>query len=143
MEEYTNYLIHHGVKGQKWGVRRYQNPDGSLTDKGKKKYIKEMYKDMRQHFRNNISEEARKVTALGNNGYANRGLAWSKAYRKGKVTSKDWDQTEKASKEARQYTINKYGQSAFKAMQRSGVLGRKIDDFQVKQSIDIGKKKIY
>lgn len=102
-----------------------------------------MYKDMEQHFRNNISEEARKVTALGNNGYVNRGQAWGKAYRKGKVTSKDWDQTEKASKEARQYTINKYGQSAFKAMQRSGVLGRKIDDFQVKQSIDIGKKKIY
>lgn len=31
-------LYHHGVKGQKWGVRRYQNPDGTLTDAGKKKY---------------------------------------------------------------------------------------------------------
>ncbi len=30
------YLEHHGVKGQKWGVRRYQNKDGSLTDAGKK-----------------------------------------------------------------------------------------------------------
>lgn len=30
-----NELYHHGIKGQRWGVRRYQNPDGSLTPKGK------------------------------------------------------------------------------------------------------------
>lgn len=31
-------LYHHGIKGQKWGVRRYQNPDGSLTAAGKKRH---------------------------------------------------------------------------------------------------------
>ena len=31
-------LTHHGVKGQKWGVRRYQNYDGTLTAKGKERY---------------------------------------------------------------------------------------------------------
>lgn len=33
-----NELYHYGVKGQKWGVRRYQNKDGSLTNAGKKRY---------------------------------------------------------------------------------------------------------
>ena len=32
-----DYLAHHGVKGQRWGVRRFQNPDGSLTEKGKRR----------------------------------------------------------------------------------------------------------
>ena len=32
-----DYLAHHGILGQKWGVRRYQNPDGSLTAEGRKR----------------------------------------------------------------------------------------------------------
>ena len=32
------YLAHHGIKGQRWGVRRFQNPDGSLTSAGAKRY---------------------------------------------------------------------------------------------------------
>lgn len=32
------YLAHHGILGQKWGVRRFQNKDGSLTSAGKKRY---------------------------------------------------------------------------------------------------------
>lgn len=37
MWTYNNTLCHHGIKGQKWGVRRYQNPDGSLTAAGAKR----------------------------------------------------------------------------------------------------------
>ena len=32
------YLAHHGIKGQKWGIRRFQNEDGSLTREGLKRY---------------------------------------------------------------------------------------------------------
>ena len=37
-EEFSDYLAHHGILGQKWGIRRYQNKDGSLTDAGRKRY---------------------------------------------------------------------------------------------------------
>ena len=35
-----SYLVHYGIKGMKWGVRRYQNADGTLTDSGKKRYLR-------------------------------------------------------------------------------------------------------
>ena len=35
----TNELTHHGVKGMKWGVRRFQNKDGTLTPAGKMRNI--------------------------------------------------------------------------------------------------------
>lgn len=40
--EYQDYLAHYGVKGMKWGVRRYQNADGTLTNAGKKRLVKDI-----------------------------------------------------------------------------------------------------
>lgn len=45
---YPNYICHHGIKGMKWGVRRYQNEDGSLTAAGKKRAAKGMVKSYRK-----------------------------------------------------------------------------------------------
>jgi len=44
VNDYRDYLEHHGIPGMRWGVRRYQNADGSLTAAGKKRQANQDYK---------------------------------------------------------------------------------------------------
>lgn len=44
-------LYHHGIKGQRWGIRRYQNPDGSLTPAGMRHYGRQAKKDAKEYAR--------------------------------------------------------------------------------------------
>lgn len=53
-------LYHHGVLGQKWGIRRYQNKDGSLTAAGKAK-LKQFKKDETASIRKKLSEKKIKI----------------------------------------------------------------------------------
>lgn len=54
-----NSLKHHGIKGMKWGVRRYQNADGTLTSAGKKRYSNttRMYKDLKKQVHKQRAKE--------------------------------------------------------------------------------------
>jgi hypothetical protein len=53
-----NYLEHHGIKGQKWGVRRYQNKDGTLTAAGKKRVEETTKKESQSEQNKNIGRAA-------------------------------------------------------------------------------------
>lgn len=53
MNNNDTYLAHHGIKGQKWGIRRYQNADGSLTAEGRKrKGLSEPRKSLKERLSN-------------------------------------------------------------------------------------------
>ena len=54
---YNDCLWHWGIKGQKWGVRRYQNQDGTLTAEGKKRYQQDDHPDYtRAHEKKSVRE---------------------------------------------------------------------------------------
>jgi len=60
MSEYPTYLIHYGIQGQKWGVRRFQNDDGTYTSDGlERRRAKENYKELKKDYKKSV-KEARK-----------------------------------------------------------------------------------
>ena len=72
---YDSVIEHHGIKGQKWGVRRYQNPDGTLTPLGRKK----------------LGRLERKATKLGDTVKQSRSryMTLAKKKKNGTATSKE------------------------------------------------------
>lgn len=59
----TEYFAHHGIRGQKWGVRRYQNQDGTLTNAGLARDRKVREKEARKEDRRKKSEAKRVARA--------------------------------------------------------------------------------
>ena len=76
MTVYNDELCHWGIKGMKWGVRRYQNQDGTLTSAGRKRYSADDYKNGVKKA-GNIAKRFLKGTArpMDKDGWAPQGKA--------------------------------------------------------------------
>jgi hypothetical protein len=67
---HSNSLYHHGIKGMKWGVRRYQKKDGSLTAAGKKRYSDGDQNEARRETGKKIAKGLATGAAVGLAAYA-------------------------------------------------------------------------
>ncbi len=60
------YLTHSGILGMKWGIRRYQNEDGSLTEAGKQRYLKNVDRDAKKDARRYVNAKQYYGEGAGN-----------------------------------------------------------------------------
>lgn len=86
VEWFENELYHHGILNQKWGVRRYQNKDGSLTEEGKLRYSKSQ--DRKEKWMNARSKIRQGVDKLKESS-ANRKAAKEEASKQALIRSGD------------------------------------------------------
>ena len=73
----NNELYHHGILGMKWGVRRYQNPDGSYTAAGRKRYDIGPAEKATRSFKGNMHRVAAKVYDINAKAYKKSNKALS------------------------------------------------------------------
>lgn len=96
-------LAHHGTKGMHWGIRRYQNPDGSLTAAGRRRMEKSDRKTVKELRKNSQVYDA--VSERSGKAAEKSKKKWEKAYTKAVKKGKDTN-TKKINKLEEQYALD-------------------------------------
>lgn len=79
---YHDALYHHGVKGMRWGVRRYQNKDGTLTEEGKKRYgtVLDLYQEQTKTYNEKSIKAQKRANTTAKAWWAGLGIKTVGAY---------------------------------------------------------------
>ena len=118
----VDYIAHHGIKGQKWGVRRFQNPDGTLTPAGRKRYeVRESKGTFLDQNRTWMDSDLKKANKMG--GTANRDAIHNKvdaAYK----ASKEVQAAEKSAQNSTREAYSAYAELYNKHAAKQGISDR-------------------
>ena len=155
-----DHLSHHGIYGQKWGVRRFQNPDGTLTEAGKKRYrttsssaddINDVFglavreRDVKKSIRRNEKGRAKEYSKIANNPenflglnkkHANKIDAYNKNIDAGKAEVESILAKMNSKKEQTQEAIDNWSHQAAKADGHGDG-----DDWKIYRSAQLGDEK--
>lgn len=107
-----NELYHHGIKGMRWGVRRYQNPDGTLTAAGKRREQANNDHAARKEATRQRDWNAKNASQLSNKELTDQILRLQREKQLKQLT----DDVVRPGRKKVKELIDRYGQQAFSAV---------------------------